>query len=349
MSDINLNDMHGGPPLWYVLVLFKAFAVSEWPHGLGILVLALLIAGVPAFVVAALLGKPLIGVLRRFAARQTAYEDAPQSHQAKTGTPTMGGVLFGIAPLVTLLLWPMRESLALAVLVYACMAIGAWDDLMGIRRQKNRGLRAIPKFALTGVAAAVFLFVAGPQQTSLLGVGAVPPWLWYGLSVCVVLATTHAVNLTDGLDGLASGTVLPPLLVLTCAAGVVYAPLGVPLFAGATIGAVLAFLLYNRHPARLFMGDTGSLALGGALAGIAILSRTQLLLLLIGGVLAAETLSVIIQVASYKTTRRRVFRMSPLHHHFELGGWPETVVTSRFWLASVLLSLLGFALITRIA
>jgi phospho-N-acetylmuramoyl-pentapeptide-transferase len=117
--------------------------------------------------------------------------------------------------------------------------------------------------------------------------------------------------------------------------------------AGAMLGAVLGFLIYNRHPARVFMGDTGSLALGGALAGIAILTRTQLFLLLIGGVFAAETLSVIIQVASYKTTRRRVFRMSPLHHHFELAGWPETKVTSRFWLASLVLSLLGFALIVR--
>jgi phospho-N-acetylmuramoyl-pentapeptide-transferase len=345
VSDIDLNQH----PIWLLILAFGLAQVLHWPYGLGVLLLSLLVAALPAFLITALLGKPLIGALRRAAARQTAYEDAPQSHQAKTGTPTMGGVLFGIAPLVALLLAPSRTTLALAVLVYACMAIGAWDDLMGIRKQKNRGLRALPKFALTGVVAIVFLLVAGPQQTSFLGIGPVSPWLWYGLSICVVLATTHAVNLTDGLDGLASGTILPPLLVLICASGIIVAPLGVPLFAAATAGAVLGFLLYNRHPARLFMGDTGSLALGGALAGIAILTRTQLFLLLIGGVFAAETLSVIIQVASYKTTRRRVFRMSPLHHHFELGGWPETVVTSRFWLASFLLSLLGFALITRTA
>jgi phospho-N-acetylmuramoyl-pentapeptide-transferase len=345
VSDINLNQH----PLWQLILVFGLGYVLHWPYGLGVLLLALIVGTLPAFVITALLARPLIATLARMAARQTAYEDAPKSHQAKTGTPTMGGVLFGIAPLVALLLMPSRDTLALAVLVYACMAIGAWDDVMSIRKQKNRGLRALPKFALTGVAAIVFLLVAGPQQTSFLGIGPVPPWLWYGLSVCVVLATTHAVNLTDGLDGLASGTVLPPLLVLICAAGIVFAPLGVPLFAGATVGSVLGFLVYNRHPARLFMGDTGSLALGGALAGIAILTRTHLFLLLIGGVFAAETLSVIIQVASYKTTRRRVFRMSPLHHHFELGGWPETVVTSRFWLASFLLSLLGFALITRTA
>jgi phospho-N-acetylmuramoyl-pentapeptide-transferase len=332
---------------WWFPAAYYLMQVLAWPYGLGALVLALLFAALPAFVVAVLLGKPLIDILRSAAARQTAYEDAPRTHQTKTGTPTMGGLLFGIAPLIALLLAPSRTTLALAILVYACMAIGAWDDVTGIRLGKNRGLRALPKFALTGVAAIAFLLVAGPQHTELLGIGAVPGWLWYGLSIVVVLATTHAVNLTDGLDGLASGTILPPLLVLICAAGIVTAPLGVALFAAATVGTVLGFLVYNRHPARVFMGDTGSLALGGALAGIAILTRTQLFLLLIGGVFAAETLSVIIQVASYKTTRRRVFRMSPLHHHFELGGWPETAVTSRFWLASLVLSLLGFALMTR--
>jgi phospho-N-acetylmuramoyl-pentapeptide-transferase len=287
--------------------------------------------------------------LQRASARQTAYEDAPKTHQVKTGTPTMGGLLFAIAPLVALLLTPSRTTLALAVLVYACMAIGAFDDLAKIRKGKNKGLRAIPKFALTAVAAVAFLVVAGPHQTVFLGIGLVAPWLWYGLSICVVLATTHAVNLTDGLDGLAGGTVLPPLLVFTCAAQFAGTPLGVPFFGAATAGAVLGFLLYNRYPARVIMGDTGSLALGAALAGIAILTGTQLFLLLIGGVFVAETLSVIIQVASFKTTRRRVFRMSPLHHHFELGGWPETAVTTRFWIASLVLSVLGLALISRTA
>jgi phospho-N-acetylmuramoyl-pentapeptide-transferase len=348
VSDINFQVP------WWFRPLYAFAQVLSWPHGLGVLLVALLVAGIPAFVITVLLGKPLIDALKRLAARQTAYEDAPKTHQAKTGTPTMGGLLFAVAPLVALALYPSRETLALAVLVGGCMLIGAWDDVMAIRQQKNRGLRALPKFALTGVAAIAFLAIAGTQSTVLLGIGLIMPLLWYALSVIVVLSTTHAVNLTDGLDGLASGTIVPPLLVLICAAAIgggkpfAVSP-GIPLFAAATVGAVLGFLVYNRHPARLFMGDTGSLALGGALAGIAILTRTQLFLLLIGGVFAAETLSVIIQVASYKTTRRRVFRMSPLHHHFELGGWPETAVTSRFWLASLLLSLLGFALITRTA
>jgi phospho-N-acetylmuramoyl-pentapeptide-transferase len=234
------------------------------------------------------------------------------------------------------------------------MAIGAIDDLAKIRGAKNRGLGARAKFALTLIAAIAFLLVAGPQPAQLWGIGAVPVWLWDVLSVCVVLATTHTVNLTDGLDGLAGGTAVPPLLVLVYAAWVVEASRGLEGYAAsavacATLGAVLAFLLYNRHPARVFMGDTGSLALGAALAGVASLTGAHLLLLLIGGVFAAETLSVIIQVASYKTTRRRVFRMSPLHHHFELGGLPETAVTARFWIASLVLSLLGFALIARTA
>jgi len=320
---------------------------DAWPFGLGVLAVTLALGALPAFVVVDVLGSRLIAALRRASAQQTAYEDAPQTHRAKTGTPTMGGILFGVAPLIALVFAPTRLTLALAVLVYACMGIGAWDDLMSIRRQKNRGLSARSKFALTALAAVLFFLIAGPVPAVFAGIGSVPAWLWYGLSLCVVLATTHAVNLTDGLDGLAGGVVLPPLLVLVCAAGMLHAPFGVALFAASVAGAVLGFLLYNRHPARVFMGDTGSLALGGALAGVAILSGTQLFLPLIGGVLAAETLSVIIQVASYKSTRRRVFRMSPLHHHFELGGLPETAVTARFWTTSLVLSLLGFALIAR--
>lgn len=340
MSDIGLHF-----PPWALLL----YPLIVLPYGLGALVVGGLLGTLPAFVACALLGGPLIARLRRASARQTAYEDAPETHQVKTGTPTMGGVLFGVAPLVALLLLPSRATLALAVLMYSCMAIGAVDDLAKIRGQKNKGLRALPKFGLTALAAVAFLLVAGPQPTVFAGIGPVAPWLWWGLSVCAILATTHAVNLTDGLDGLAAGTIVPPLAVLVCVSAMVGAPLGVPLFACATIGAVLGFLVYNRHPAKLFMGDTGSLALGGALAGVAILSGAQLLLLLVGGVFVAETLSVIIQVASFKTTRRRIFRMSPLHHHFELGGWSETKVTARFWLASLILSLMGFALIARSA
>ena len=175
----------------------------------------------------------------------------------------------------------------------------------------------------------------------------VPHWLWLVLGILAVTGTIHAVNLTDGLDGLATGTMLPPLVVL--------AAIGISMNARAGsrrtrlllgIGACLGFLVYNRHPAKMFMGDTGSLALGALLSGIAILEGEMLLLILIGGVFVAEALSVILQVSYFKATGgKRIFRMSPLHHHFELGGLPETAVTFRFWAASLVLSLLGWVIV----
>jgi phospho-N-acetylmuramoyl-pentapeptide-transferase len=307
------------------------------------------LAGGLAFAATAAAGKPLIGWLTRLKYRQRAYEDAPKTHQAKTGTPTMGGLLFAAAPLITFAFEPSRTSLALTVLFGGMAGIGLIDDLAAIRQARNRGLRARTKFLLTALVGSAFLGILAdvlPQGTSVLGVGTIPPWAWYGLSLTAILGTTHAVNLTDGLDGLAGGTVLPPLAVLAYVA--VRAGSGeAATLELATAGSVLGFLLYNRHPAQVFMGDTGSLALGAALAGGAIVTGSQLLLPLVGGVFAAETLSVILQVASFKLTKRRIFRMSPLHHHFELGGWPETKVTTRFWLASAALSGLGFALAAR--
>ncbi len=296
------------------------------------------------------LGAPLIGALRRLAYRQQAYEDAPQSHQSKTGTPTMGGLLFLLAPVVAAAVVHDAVAGAFALLIVGSAAIGFVDDYAAIRNGHNRGLRARTKFFATALVGAAFLglLVQLPDvNRDVLFIGAVPTWIWFTLSLAVVLATTHAVNLTDGLDGLASGTIVPPLAVLAFIA-VRMERTDVATVTVAVLGAVLGFLVYNRHPAKMFMGDTGSLALGGALAGAAILTGTQLLLPLIGGVFVAETLSVIVQVTSYKTTRRRIFRMSPLHHHFELSGWPETTVTARFWLASLVLGLIGFVIVVRL-
>ncbi len=309
----------------------------------------LALAGAIAFGVAAAAGQPLIGWLKREKYRQRAYEDAPQTHQAKTGTPTMGGLLFAAAPVVALALAPSPTTAALTVLMGGMAAVGFVDDLAAIRQARNRGLRARTKFVLTALVGSAFLGIfaqVSALQTPVLGLGATPIWVWYPLSLAAILGTTHAVNLTDGLDGLAAGTVLPPLAVLTALA-IRAGKSDAATFDLATAGAVVGFLLYNRHPAKVFMGDTGSLALGGALAGAAIVTGSQLLLPLIGGVFAAETLSVIAQVAAFKLTKRRIFRMSPLHHHFELGGWPETKVTTRFWLASATLSGLGLALAAR--
>jgi phospho-N-acetylmuramoyl-pentapeptide-transferase len=297
----------------------------------------------------AALGAPLIRLLRHLAYRQHAYEDAPKSHQGKTGTPTMGGLLFLLAPLVAAAIVHDALAFAYAFLIAGSAAIGFIDDYASIRQGRNRGLRARTKFLATALVGAIFLGIvtnATAVDTTLLFAGAVPLWLWYALSLAVILATTHAVNLTDGLDGLASGTIVPPLVVLAFLAARLSDP-AIAVTLAATLGAVLGFLIYNRHPAKMFMGDTGSLALGAALAGGAILTGSQLLLPLIGGVFVAETLSVIVQVTSYKTTKKRVFRMSPLHHHFELGGWPETTVTARFWLASLVLGVIGLAIVVR--
>jgi phospho-N-acetylmuramoyl-pentapeptide-transferase len=299
------------------------------------------------------IGPSLIRLLRRFSLVQHAYEDAPKSHAKKTGTPTLGGLLFWLA-LVAAYLWhPSDTTASLALLGLGCGAIGLVDDLLSIRGGRNRGLRARVKFLATAVIGVIFLAVLAHTQAGaalgdvVLRLGGhavhVPPWLWYAIGLLAILATTHAVNLTDGLDGLAAGTILPPLAVFAWLAWQARMD-DVAFVDVAVAAAAIGFLFYNRHPARLFMGDTGSLALGGVLAGSAIMTGSAVLLILVGGVFAAETLSVILQVASFKTTRKRIFRMSPLHHHFELGGWPEGKVTRRFWAASALLSLAGAAL-----
>ena len=297
------------------------------------------------------LGPPLIRMLRARSVRQTAYEDAPKTHAGKTGTPTMGGLLFLPALLLALVVHYDVQSLALVLLGIACGAIGFLDDVLGIRGGRNRGLRARSKFLLTAAAAGMFLAVVANDPSfgfhgTILVVGStrleVPLWLWYALGLLAVTGTTHAVNLTDGLDGLAAGSVIPPLGVLAWIAARSGAP-GVTAVDVAVAGSCLGFLWYNRHPAKVFMGDTGALALGGILAGSAVLVGDHLLLLLIGGVFLIEALSVILQVASYKTTHKRILKMSPLHHHFELSGWPEWTITTRFWAASLVLSLVAVA------
>jgi phospho-N-acetylmuramoyl-pentapeptide-transferase len=305
-------------------------------------------------VVALVTGAVLLPLLRRLRVFQHAYESAPQSHQSKTGTPTMGGLLF-VAAIVAMLLTTRAPLVtALGLLVVLCAAVGAIDDILGVRLGRNRGLRARTKFLATALLAVVFLratdasFGFFPRDVLFhagsYSLGA-PHWLWLLLGIAAITGTIHAVNLADGLDGLAAGTMLPPLAVFVPIAAQALVPaaaIGASVGAGACVG----FLIYNRHPARLFMGDTGSLALGALLAGIAILSGEMLLLLLVGGVFVAEALSVIVQVAYFKLTNgKRILKMSPLHHHFELSGWPETKVTARFWLASLACSLAGLAIV----
>ncbi len=307
-----------------------------------------------ALVITLACGALLLPMLRALQFKQTAYEDAPQTHQKKTGTPTMGGVLFVLALLPLLLSARTPFVLPLFLLVALCALVGFIDDFLGVTRGRNLGLRARTKYLATALVAILFLraltdsygffprdviFHAGTFALT------VPHWLWLLLGILAVTGAIHAVNLTDGLDGLATGTMIPPLVVL---AGIGAAmPLAAPTQAALLgIGACLGFLFYNRHPAKMFMGDTGSLALGALLAGIAIVEGEMLLLILIGGVFVAEALSVILQVSYFKATGgKRIFRMSPLHHHFELGGMRETAVTTMFWIASCVLAALGAAIV----
>ncbi len=313
------------------------------------------------FLIALFVGWLLLRLLPRYQLRQTAYEDAPESHQSKTGTPTMGGLAI-LAAIAAGWFWGQDPgATALGFLCFGCAAIGFVDDYIGIRRGTNAGLRPRTKFLLSALVGVIFMRLVGDvdfrpsmgpwlvapdtifhtAQYALI----VPYWLWLLLGVLAITGTVHAVNLTDGLDGLAAGAIVPPLYVLWALAIAMNLPSGDswPRMLPFAIGGSLGFLFYNRHPARMFMGDTGSLALGALLAGAAILDGEMLLLVVVGGLFVAEALSVMLQVFYFKLSGgRRIFLMSPLHHHFELAGWPERTVTLRFWLASLLCSVVGW-------
>ncbi len=279
-------------------------------------------------VVAAVAIPVLIASQRRLDVGQQVYEDGPRSHESKQGTPTIGGLAFLIAAIAGFLQRPTPADLPLACLVLGAGAIGFIDDALILRKRRALGLRARTKSALLLVAALLYVsWIAHSQvgHATQVWFGRtvhLPEALWFVLAVLAINGTAHAVNLADGLDGLAAGTAVPPLLLLTYASR--------SAVAAVVIGACVAFLWYNRYPARIFMGDTGSLALGALLAGTAIQGYVLLILPLVGAVYVAEALSVIAQVLSFKTTGRRILKMSPLHHHFELCGWPEYRVSAAF-------------------
>lgn len=284
---------------------------------------------------------------------QSIREEGPASHQAKSGTPTMGGIMIilGIT-LGTLLAAPFNTEIALALFIMlGHFVLGFLDDYIKVVKKRNLGLKAKQKLLgqiiIAVVTIAIGTNVLGIDTTvwvpvidSTVNIGA----LYYLLVLFVMVGTSNAVNLTDGLDGLASGT----MAIAASAYAVVCLTLGhsdLALFCVAIVGACVAFLRFNAHPAKVFMGDTGSLALGGALAAVGILTHTEILLAIIGFVFVCEALSVIIQVISYKTTGKRVFRMSPIHHHFELGGWSEWKVVFVFWTVGLLASIAALELL----
>ena len=312
------------------------------------LILGLLLAAVPA--------RAYIGFLKRWGYRQHVRDDGPTSHLSKAGTPTMGGGLLvggGLVAglLVAALLGELSWAYALAfLLTVAYGALGAADDLLMVRRGRSLGLKARHKLLFQFVLAGLFLWALywayqpsgnlyHPFGRSLLQLGA-----WYPpLAALFLVGTANAVNLTDGLDGLASGLAAVALVCLGVMA-LRSAEGAVAIFCFALAGGCLGFLWSNAHPARIFMGDTGSLALGAALAGVSILLSREALLVCFGLIFYLEAASVILQVISYQATRRRIFRMSPLHHHFELSGWPETQVVVRFWVVGAAIALLALSL-----
>lgn len=320
-----------------------------------------------ALIIGLWIGPRFILMLRmRQGKGQPIREDGPQSHLAKKGTPTMGGLMILISLMISALLWMDLSNR----FVWACLfvtggfaVVGFLDDFDKVTKSSHRGIpgrvRLLIEFVIAAVA--VFLIVSRTGTDLYLpffsGVVLELGPLYYVFAMVLIVGFGNAVNLTDGLDGLATFPVIiasmAMLVIVYLSGNVKFAEyLGIPhvpgagelaIFAAAIIGACLAFLWFNAPPAAVFMGDTGSLALGGALATIAVTAQHELVLVLIGGLFVVEALSVIIQVFWYKRTGKRVFRMAPIHHHFEQLGWPESTVVIRFWIVSIVLALAGLA------
>ena len=306
-------------------------------------------AAVVAAAVVLLVGPFLIPELHKLKFGQSIREEGPKSHQIKSGTPTMGGLMIlGGITLASIIACDNDPGVALALFVtLGHGVIGFIDDYIKVVKKRNLGLRPRQKLLGQIIMAVVVTFVG----TEFLGMTTelwIPfvdisfdlSYLYYVLVFFVLVGTTNAVNLTDGLDGLASGTVAVAAIAYTLVS--LHFGMGaLASFCVSVAAASVAFLRFNHHPAKVFMGDTGSLALGGALAAAAILTKTELLLVIIGGVFVMEALSVIIQVISFQTTGKRVFLMSPIHHHFELMGWKETRVVYTFWAVGAVLAAIG--------
>jgi phospho-N-acetylmuramoyl-pentapeptide-transferase len=319
---------------------------------------SVVLAAAVAFLVTVLLGSTFIEFLQSRKFGQFVREEGPQTHLIKAGTPTMGGVvmLMGLLGALAVVARFNAATLATLVLVGVVAVIGLYDDWQKISKKRPEGLSARYKFLLLTLAVVLADVIAvryvGVTQTVLvpyfnlslvLGPGLVGLALFSIFLLLVIAGTTNAVNLTDGLDGLAAGAGAIALVVYTAIA-FLERQYDVALICGAMVGAIVGFLWYNSHPADIFMGDTGSLAIGGVLAAAAVLTKTELLLPVIGGLFVLEALSVIVQVLVYKVTGRRVFKMAPIHHHFEFLGWEENKVVVRFWIVQAAFSALGFFL-----
>jgi phospho-N-acetylmuramoyl-pentapeptide-transferase len=310
-----------------------------------------LIAGTASLLMCIFLSPRFIAFLRAREFGQNIREEGPQEHHAKAGTPTMGGIILLTAIAVPFLILSDYDPLALGVFgaTVGCAAIGFVDDWLKIVHRRSLGLRARTKLILTAIIA-LFLWYMATQQADLsdhLRLRVVDGYIdlgpFYPVLIFLVLAgTTSGVNLTDGLDGLAAGCAA---IVLLAYIGITFITSGekdLSLLAGCLVGGCVGFLWFNSFPASIFMGDTGSLGLGGAIAGFAVMTQTEVLLLILGGIFVVEALSVAIQVVSFQAFRKRVFLMAPLHHHFELMAWSETKIILRFWIIASICSAIGF-------
>ncbi|MCW8880939.1 MAG: phospho-N-acetylmuramoyl-pentapeptide-transferase [Sedimenticola sp.] len=355
------------------MLVYLAEYLTQYSSGFSVfqyLTLRAILGILTALMISFVVGPVMIRRLTHHQIGQTVRSDGPQSHLSKAGTPTMGGTLLLVAVSVSTLLWANLNNRYVWVVVLVTLlfgVIGFYDDYKKLVLNDSRGLSARYKYlwqSLVGAGAAYILFATSttPAETQLI----IPffkqividmgPW-FVVLGYFVIVGTSNAVNLTDGLDGLA---IMPTVLVAGALGIFAYASghaqiasyLLIPhlpgvgemvIFCGALVGAGLGFLWFNAYPAQVFMGDVGALALGAALGVVAVIVRQELVLLIMGGVFVMETVSVMLQVASFKLTGRRIFRMAPLHHHFELKGWPEPRVIVRFWIITVILVLVGLA------
>ena len=355
------------------MLYYLAQQLQEYHSGFHVfnyLTLRAILGMLTALAISLLVGPTMIKKLSSYNIGQTIRDDGPISHLTKAGTPTMGGALILVAISIATLLWSDLSNRYVWVVMVVTLLFGiiGWvDDYKKLVKRDPEGLRSRYKYfwqSLFGLAAAIYIYkYASPVETTLIipfvkdwaiQLGLVPFIL---LTYVVIVGSSNAVNLTDGLDGLA---ILPTVMVggalgiFAYVSGHTYfaSYLGIPyiagvgeivIFCGALAGAGLGFLWFNTYPAQVFMGDIGALALGAALGVIAVLVRQEFVLFIMGGVFVIETISVILQVGSYKLTGKRIFRMAPLHHHFELKGWPEPRVIVRFWIITVILVLIGLA------
>ena len=347
-----------------LLFLDPGFGVFQY------LTLRAILAACSAMLISMLVGPFVIARLNDLQIGQTIRSEGPESHLVKAGTPTMGGALILLAVLGSTVLWADLDNRYVWIVIVTTAAFGAigWvDDYRKVVRKDTRGLPARWKYlwqSVAAVACTVLLFTTAvtPEETTLYvpffkDVAWSMGWLFVPFSYFVIVGSSNAVNLTDGLDGLA---IMPTVMVATGLGVIAYLAGHVEfadylniaylsgtgelvVFCGAIAGAGLGFLWFNTYPAMIFMGDVGALALGAALGVVAVITRHEIVLFIMGGIFVLETLSVIIQVSSFKLTGRRVFRMAPIHHHFELKGWPEPRVIVRFWIITVMLVLFGLA------